>query len=70
MDNYVLLALIAMKGICLFLCWKGVKMSGKHPRQPNGVKNLTERETKKLEAEMTHMMKRNEQLKKELENLK
>ncbi|ADU31729.1 hypothetical protein [Evansella cellulosilytica] len=69
MDNYLLLAIIALKGVCLFFCWKAVTMTNnkKHDDKAN---QLTIEEMELLQKKVDGMTEQNKQLKKEIEELK
>lgn len=64
MDNYLLLAIVVLKAICLFFCWKAITFSGK---QKNS--SLSKEETELLNERMNKAMEQNRLLQKELQSL-
>ncbi|SDZ64579.1 hypothetical protein SAMN05421736_12464 [Evansella caseinilytica] len=68
MNSYLLLAIIALKGVCLFFCWKAMKMKGKHTTSSE--RELSDEEARLLQEKMNHLSMQNQQLRTELQELK
>ncbi|ADU31314.1 hypothetical protein [Evansella cellulosilytica] len=69
MDNYLLLAIIALKGVCLFFCWKAISVSSKQNKQVTQ-NNLSKEETELLNERMNKAFEQNQLLQKELQQLR
>ncbi|MBM4761369.1 hypothetical protein [Bacillus sp. B15-48] len=70
MDNYLLLAIIALKGVCLFFCWKAISVSTKNNKGSQNNTSLPDEETEMLNERMNRAIVQNQQLQKELQALK
>ncbi|MFA9557938.1 hypothetical protein ACERII_11580 [Evansella sp. AB-rgal1] len=65
MDNYLLLAIIALKGVCLFFCWKAISVSSKQKNT-----RLSKEQSEILTQRMNKALDQNQELQKQLQTLK
>ncbi|MDQ0256360.1 hypothetical protein J2S74_003780 [Evansella vedderi] len=70
MDNYLLLAIIALKGICLFFCWKAISVSKKNKQGSHKNNSLSEEEVEIINERMNKAIEQNQLLQRELQALK
>ncbi|MCR6109945.1 hypothetical protein HXA35_06265 [Bacillus sp. A301a_S52] len=68
MDNYLLLAIVALKGLCLFFCWKSISVSKVQNKQTLQ-NNLSKEETTLLNEKMDNAIEQNRLLQEELQQL-
>ncbi|UTW69364.1 hypothetical protein KHA80_21340 [Anaerobacillus sp. HL2] len=63
----LLLILVALKGICLFFCWRSMSIIMKNKEKHI---DISDAEVQELENKLTKLVKQNEQLSTELQSLK
>ncbi|MDG5787239.1 hypothetical protein QA612_07015 [Evansella sp. AB-P1] len=70
MNNTLLLLIIALKGVCLFICWKGVSYARRHQQNNQSTgDNLTDEEKQLINDKMNRLMNENKAMHEELKSM-